>query len=324
MKCAVIVGYGSMGRRRIRIVKSLVPGIEIVCVDQNPERVQAAKNDGYIGVSSIEESFQYEPELGFVCTSPGHHAEIILELVGHGISVFTELNLIPDKYDDILEAAKENNVKVFMSSTMLYDRQVRSIIDVIKGVKEPLCYIYHIGQYLPDWHPWESYKNFFIGRKETNGIREIYAIQLPWIVKAFGKVKHVSSLAQKQTELEIDYKDSFIASFQHETGNHGVFVADVVARDAVQYLEVIGEHVYIKWNGQPDGLVSFDKEKGEMKNLLTYEHSEHIEGYASNIYENEYVDEVQAFLDFVENGKEPLYTLEDDKYILSLIDDIGA
>ena len=152
MKCAVIVGYGSMGRRRIRIMKSLVPGIEIVCVDQNPERVQAAKNDGYISVLTLEESYQYKPEIGFVCTSPGHHAEIILELLQHGISVFTELNLIPDKYDEILTTSKENSAKVFMSSTMLYDKQVKTILDEIKEIKEPLSYIYHIGQYLPDWH----------------------------------------------------------------------------------------------------------------------------------------------------------------------------
>ena len=35
-----------------------------------------------------------------------------------------------------------------------------------------------LGQYLPDWHPWESYKSFFVSNKKTNGCRELFAIEL--------------------------------------------------------------------------------------------------------------------------------------------------
>ena len=324
MKSALIVGYGSMGRRRIRILKSLIPDIKIICVEKNPERLKAASDEGLTGCESLDEALALQPDYAFVCTSPGHHADIIMSIIEHGISVFTELNLVPDKYEELISTAEKHNAKIFMSSTMLYDKKIQAIMDIVKNANEPLSYIYHIGQYLPDWHPWESYKNFFIGKEETNGVREIYAIQLPWIVKTFGPVKKLQSASQKQTSLDIDFDDSYIATMQHENGDHGVFVADVVSRNAVQYLEIMGENTYVTWNGKPDGLLYFDKEKGEMAELHTYEKEEHIEGYADNVFENEYVDEVKAFLDYVEEDKQPLYTLKDDKYVLSLIDKIGA
>lgn len=80
----------------------------------------------------------------------------------------------------------------------MYDAQIVAIEDKIKETNDSLTYIYHVGQYLPDWHPWESYKDFFIGKKETNGCREIYAIQLPWILDAFGLVKNVTCLSKNQ------------------------------------------------------------------------------------------------------------------------------
>ena len=72
---------------------------------------------------------------------------------------------------------------------------------------KPVNYIYHIGQYLPDWHPWENYKNFFVGDRRTGGVREIFGIDLPWLLDAFGPVKHVYAEKDKLSGLEIDYPD---------------------------------------------------------------------------------------------------------------------
>lgn len=318
----IVVGYGSMGRRRIRLSRKLYPNAEYICVDSNPLRIAEIRKDGYIAFASLVEAIKEEPNVAFVCTSPGHHAEIILKLVEAGIDTFTELNLISNRYDEIIELADKKNVHVFMSSTMLYDAQVIAIENEIKKTDEILTYIYHVGQYLPDWHPWESYKDFFIANKETNGCREIFAIQLPWIIDAFGPVKDMMSLTKKSTQLDIDYNDTYITTFNHENGTQGVMIVDVLARQATTYFEVMGEHIHIKWNGNPESLKSFDFETGKMKKLDSYSQIDHVEGYADTINENEYLDEIIAFFTWINNGVLPKYTLKDDKYTLGLIDKI--
>lgn len=318
----LVVGYGSMGRRRIRLSRKLYPDAEYVCVDNNRERVMNIIKDGHKAFELLSEAIKEKPDVAFVCTSPGHHADIILELVKAGIDTFTELNLVSEHYDEIIQFAKQNDVHVFMSSTMLYDAQIVAIENKIKETNDSLTYIYHVGQYLPDWHPWESYKDFFIGKKETNGCREIYAIQLPWILDAFGLVKNVTCLSKKSTNLEIDYCDTYTTLFEHENGTHGVMVVDVLAREATTYLEVMGEHLHIKWNGSVESLQCFDLKSGKMKKMDSYEKLEHVEGYADNINENEYLDEIKAFFNWIENNQLPKYTLEKDKYTLKLIDQI--
>ena len=125
----LVVGYGSMGRRRIRLLKALSEEYSFICVDNNKERLGQINRDGMTGYSSLTEAISHKPDIAFVCTSPGYHAEIILELIDSGIHIFTELNLISNRYDEILEKATEKNVKVFMSNTMLYDKQILAIME---------------------------------------------------------------------------------------------------------------------------------------------------------------------------------------------------
>ena len=320
----LVVGYGSMGRRRIRLLNKLFKDdtIVFICVDNNKKRLEQIRQDGYGGFSSLSEAIEEKPDVAFVCTSPGHHAEIILQIIDAGIDVFTELNLLTNKYDEIVEKARDKGVKVFMSNTMLYDKQILAIMNKIKEKRENYTYIYHVGQYLPDWHPWESYKDFFIGNKSTNGCREILAIQLPWLVKLFGSVDKISVVRKKNTGLDIDFEDTYIITLIHESGNTGVFVCDVLARKAVQYLEIMGEHNHIIWNGTVETLLAFNDNSKQMEKMNSYDVVEHMDGYADIINEDQYFDEIKAFIDWRNGGPNPAYTLEDDKYILDLIDEI--
>lgn len=318
----LIVGYGSMGRRRIRLLKEVLSDVEFLCVDSNEERQKSAAETGIKVYSTLQDALKENIEVAFVCTSPGTHADIILQLVQKGINVFTELNLTADKYEEIERLAIQNQCTVFMSSTMLYNKQVCKIKELVKETQGALTYMYHIGQYLPDWHPWESYKDFFIGQKATNGVREIFAIQLPWIIETFGSVKNLTASTKKCTGLDIEFEDSAIVLLQHENGHRGVFVADTVSRKAVTSLEIVGEQLHLFWNGHNDDLYNYNIETKASEQIMLYDQVKHEDGYADNIIENQYIDEIKNFVNVVKGIEKPKYSLQKDKYILSLIDEI--
>ncbi|SFT33634.1 Predicted dehydrogenase [Lachnospiraceae bacterium XBD2001] len=317
----LVVGYGSMGRRRIRLTSELLPDAVFYCVDSNVERQKQATEDGHQAVSSLQEGLDIHPDIAFVCTSPGHHAELLLQIVAAGVPVFTELNLTSNKYDMLLEASVEYQVPIFVSSTLVYKKQMNLFKEMVGKQSKPLTYMYHVGQYLPDWHPWESYKDFFIGRKETNGIREIMAIQLPWIVDCFGKIADVRVTHQKCTDLDIQFPDSVILSIVHESGHIGVFVVDVTSRKATTHLEVIGEDIHVFWDGHNDDLFKLNIDTKELESVEVYASEEHVEGYSDNIAEEPYRDEIREFIRTID-GESPRYGLENDAYILGIIDQI--
>lgn len=315
----LIIGYGSMGRRRIRLVKKLITSAKIICVDSNIDRAKQASQDGYNAYESLEKALEVSPDVAFVCTSPGRHADIILRLIDKKIHVFTELNLTSDKYIEIKEKSSKNNVKVFISSTMLYKRQTRYFKEKIRRQEKHVAYMYHVGQYLPDWHPWENYKDSFFSKKNTNAIREIMAIQFPWIIDVFGKIKSIDVLKQNCTNLDIDFPDTLMLNIEHENGNIGSVIIDVTSRKPTTTLEIIGEDVHIDWRGHNNDLFVFDIKSKEMKKVVLYEIEEHMDGYADNIIEEPYEEEIKEFIDVI-HGKKNRYGIDEDTYTLSVID----
>lgn len=318
MRIAVI-GLGSMGKRRIRLIKELYSEYKITGVDSREDRKTEVRELFGIDTFSSIDDVHNEIDCAFVCTSPLSHAGIINEFLKRGINVFTEINLVLDGYDDNIALANEKGVKLFLSSTFLYREETRYIKSKVTSDRK-WNYTYHIGQYLPDWHPWENYKDFFVGDRRTNGCREILAIELPWIISAFGDVKRYNFVTDRITGLNIDYNDNYMILLEHRNGNKGSVVVDVVSPCVVRKLEVYSEKKYLSWNGTPESLMEYDEVSKELKLVTLNEKVKHAEGYASFVTENAYKNEIIEFFDVVLNDKKPQYGFEQDKSVLALID----
>ena len=213
---------------------------------------------------------------------------------------------------------------LFLSSTFLYRDEIGYIKSEVDKSNSILSYTYHIGQYLPDWHPWENYTDYFIGNPETNGCREIMAIDFPWIYKTFGAFKTINVLKGKKTTLNISYPDSFLLLIEHENGVQGTISIDVVSRKAVRNLEIYGEDLYISWDGSEKGLKKYNIETKKEEIVSLYSEVSKADGYASFVVENAYKNEIQTFFDMIAGKKMDIYGFKEDKYILRTIDCIES
>lgn len=316
-----VIGLGSMGKRRIRLLKEIDSNTVIVGIDKNKERaLKTAEEYGvdcYADLSNIPDIM----DCAFVCTPPQYHAAIIKECLERNLHVFSEINLVSDKYEENGNLAKQKNKVLFLSSTPLYKKEMQIISKKVKQNGKPCAYQYHTGQYLPDWHPWDNLKDFFVSNKATNGCREIFAIELPWIQFVFGEIKSVQVKRRKLTSLNLDFPDTYLVQLEHENGNVGSLTVDVVSRQAVRRLEVFNEGLYIRWEGTPDTLYEKDIAAGVLKKIPAGEYI-HKQGYDASINEYAYRKEIEAFFQAISDGKEPIYDFEMDQKVLSLIDEI--
>lgn len=322
----IVIGLGSMGKRRIRLLLDY-RDIQLFGIDSQEIRcAEVREKFGIVCYPSIAKAVEKEqPEAAVISTSPLSHAAIIKECLENNLHVFTEINLVQDGYDENTKLAKEKGKVLFLSSTFLYRKETQTIIEKVHEAKCPLNYIYHVGQYLSDWHPWESYKDFFLGDKRTNGCREILAIDLPWIVTAFSPVKKVYAVKSKNTSLDINYDDNYLIMLEHENGHKGVFVVDVVARKPYRHIDVYGEELQLSWNGTADSVFEYDIAKKKEINIPMSDASEHAEGYAAFVTENPYREELKSFIQQINDASfAPAWDFEKDKTVLNLIDKIES
>ena len=126
----LIVGLGSMGKRRARLSKGIDAALHIVGVDTAEARRAEACTLGLADAAypTIAEAVAAEhPDAALVCTAPLSHAAVIGELLDNDLPVFTELNLVGDGYAENMAKAAAKNLPLFLSSTMLYRRETQYI-----------------------------------------------------------------------------------------------------------------------------------------------------------------------------------------------------
>ena len=317
----LVVGLGSMGKRRARLIRGVEPSAALAGVDFAPARREEARALGIEPYESIAAAVAARHfDAAFVCTAPLTHAGIIGELLDAGLPVFTELNLVDDGYDALIAKAAQKGLPLFLSSTMLYRAETQYIKRRVAAFAKPVNYIYHIGQYLPDWHPWENYKNFFVGNARTGGVREIFGIDLPWLLDAFGDVESVTVQKDTISDLGLPYPDCVTLLLRHKGGVQGVLAADVVSRKAVRSFECFGDGIHLFWEGNPKALYEF--KDGDKRFVNTYASFEHDSRYSDNVVENAYVDELTNFFGVLKGDEQPKWSFEKDLKAIELMDRI--
>lgn len=320
----IVIGLGSMGRRRIRLLQKYDSTIRIIGVDsQEQRRVQATNELSIETCESMETVSKIcKCEVAFICTSPLSHAELINQCLLNEMHVFTEINLVTEGYQKNIQTAKEKGKILFLSSTPMYRREMQWIKEQVYMQSMPVSYQYHVGNYLPDWHPWESYKNFFVCDSRTGGCREFMAIEFPWLIDTFGEVEKFNTIAAKTTSLNLEYDDTRQILLKHKNGNIGNIQIDVSSRKAERDFKCVGENIYVTWGGTPESLYAFDIEQKNDKKIMLYEQSEHLSNYNKTIIEDAYYDEIVNFMDAIHKGSNTKYSFERDAEILHLIDRI--
>lgn len=315
-----VIGLGSMGKRRVRLLKKITPDSSIIGIDSNNERADLVAREYGILVFPNLEDVKISLDCVFICTPPQTHGPIINTCLQRNYHVFSEINLINKLYNENIKLAKEKQKVLFLSSTPLYKEEMQFIDKRVKHNGKPCIYQYHVGQYLPDWHPWDNLNDFFVSNKETNGCREFLAIELPWLQNTFGRIKKVSSIKKKLTSLSLAFPDTYLLRMEHENGTAGNLMLDVVSRQAVRMLEVLNEDLYIRWNGTPDSLYEKEILSGELKQISAG-HYRHEQGYAEVINEYAYEQEIGEFFNVIK-GKSAIYDFDKDLETLRIIDEI--
>lgn len=328
----VVTGLGSMGKRRIRLLKKYFDNIhldegsfDIIGIDSRKDRcIEVEEQYGIKTAGSLDSVLSdTSADIVFASTSPLYHSEIIKKGLLADTHIFSEINLVSDGYEDSIKLASERGRVLFLSSTPMYRKEMQYIKS---NCGSGFCgtYQYHLGQFLPEWHPWENYRNFFASDKRTNGCRELFAIELPWILDVFGDVKSIHSLHNKTSDLEIEYDDTYQVIIEHATGTIGSLSVDVVSPEAERNLKIWNKDICIEWKGTPETLSLYEKDKDKRSYPELYPEKIHDDNYASFVLENAYYDEIAEFFECIETGKKGRYSFEKDRRVLELIDKIEA
>lgn len=171
-KPIVVFGAGSIGERHLRNLWHL--GFENLIVFR--QRKLPFRNLEEVQVKTLttwEELEQNIPYAAIICSPTSQHLTQTLKCVELGIHCLVEKPLSHNLEDFSLlfDAVKRNNVFVYVGYMMRFHPLIIKIKEFIDENKygNLLSLNSKWGEYLPDWHPWEDYKDSYAAKKELGG-----------------------------------------------------------------------------------------------------------------------------------------------------------
>jgi len=315
----LIVGLGSMGKRRIRNLQKLGYK-QLLGFDLRVDRVLETNKKYKIKCfDNFRNALNEKPAIMIIATPPHLHKEYAKKAIQQNIHVFLEVNLLHNHVQSILKFSEKKSSIVCSSSTMRYHPVVKKLKTLLEQKKIGKIYSihHHVGHFLPNWHPWENYKDFFVSRKETGGARELVPVELIWLTYVFSDVRSVFANVNKISKLDVKIDDNYQAILEFKNKVFCTLNIDVFSIPSVKETKIIGEK----------GTIICDFTKSQLKidtgkgwKLLKLSRGKVASGYkgitpAESLYEEEILD----FLKTIEKRKLYSFSLKNELKILKIL-----
>ena len=310
----LIVGCGSIGTRHLRNLWDL--GIrDIVVTDVRLDRLtELQRLFGVKTVGDFDEALAMEPDVVFV-TVPTHlHIPLALKAAQFGCHLFIEKPLSHTMVgvDELINLVQQKKLVTLVGCNMRFHYGPSTIERLLRrnAIGKVVSAHLEAGQYLPDWHPWEDYRQGYSAHQEMGGgvildcIHEIdYA---RWL---FGEVREVFCFGGKLSSLEIDTEDCVNIVMKFNVGFSATVHLDYVQRTYARSCKVIGEEGTILWD-IADGTVRYYS--ADRKNWTLFKP---LGSYDLN---QMYIEELRHFLRCLEGKERSAQDIREAKRVLEI------
>lgn len=246
-----VIGAGSMGSRRIRYLKHLAAGA-VLTYDVRPDRRAEAQGLYDIGtVTSVAELVESKPDAVFICVPPAAHLFYLRLAVEQGWHFMTEqpISCSREWMGEIVGEVRRRGLITHVSCNMRFNAGIKLVRELIAGgsIGPVLTGIIEVGEWLPDWHPYEPYVDYYPARRAMGGGLDAVC-DLEWLALMFGRVSRLACLAGKRSTLDIDTDDVVQLVLEYASGPQIVMHTDMLQRAYSHKAKFMGEQGMIVWD----------------------------------------------------------------------------
>lgn len=312
---ALVVGCGSIGRRHARNLKTL--GLHhLGFCDTNVEALdQCRKELGGESFTDYAKALEiFKPKIVLVCTPPVYHVENALAALQAGAHVFVEKPLSHESagIEVLIFEARRRDRNVQIGYNMRFHPGMQIVKELIDSGKigRVMWLNAEAGQYLPDWRPWQNYRESYSARQDLGGgIILDGSHELDYICWLLGKPTEVMCRAEHLSSLEVDVEDSAWIYLTFPERRRAELHLDFVQRAYTRTCKVVGEA----------GTALWDFTKQEVRWYSSADPTWKSIPYKFEVNDM-YISEMAHFLKSVGSGTGPLVDLEQSRDVIKVVE----
>ena len=312
----LVCGIGSIGLRHLRNLKLL--GYEDIIVYSTGKSVMLGIKEELEGLkifNSLEEALKQKPDVCMIANPTSLHIETAIKAAKYGSHLYIEKPLSDtlDDLDLLKNIVDEKRLITFITYQFRYNPHIIKLKEIFESPQEkygkPLYATTEWSEYLPDWHPWEDYKQGYSARKDLGGgvlLTQIHPLN--YLSYIFGDIVDVkiNKIATKALDIEVDDIADLLINFKN--GMSGHIHIDFLQKPRVHTMKIVTSKGRFEWDYHKNSLEFID-----MNN--------HIELFENEGFERNdmFIDMLKDFINCVELNKSTRFNLDEAIKELKLV-----
>lgn len=322
----LIAGLGSIGRRHFRNLIALGEK-DIILYRTNKATLPNDELAGYpVETDLVEALKKHKPDAVIVSNPTALHLNVAIPAAETGCAILLEKPIADDlsRVDELRQAAAKSGSKILVGFQFRYHPTLNKAKELIVSgaLGKVLTAHAHWGEYLPNWHPWEDYRQSYAARVDLGGgVIVTLTHPLDYLRYLLGEVESLWSFNGHISPLELTgVEDVAEIGLKFASGAIGGVHINYFQRPPVHRLEIVGTAGTLRWDNA-DGILQFYRMSDPFGVISAQpgdtilEEYHLVEGWERNYL---FVAQTQHFLKVAAGEAEPICTLEDGVRALEL------
>ncbi len=246
----LIIGLGSIGKRHLNNLLSLgYTNLSVVSrkgiLPKEFEHLTIFKN---IQEAVVAKNFT----TAVICVPTAQHIEALQECLQAGVQHIYLEKPVSHNYNGIQEILSNYPAaNIYVGFDMHYDLGLQKIKSLLQEniIGNIVSVNAQVGQYLPDWRPYEDYSKGMSAKKETGGGVLLDLVhEFDYLFWLFGNAKTIASINKNSGSLNIETEDVAEVLIQFQSGIIGSIHLDYLQQKLIRNCLITGSKGSIKWD----------------------------------------------------------------------------
>lgn len=318
----LFAGLGSIGQRHLRNLQTLLgDDVEILAYRSrgtslvlNPDMTVRPGADlettyNICSFTNLDDALAEQPDAVFVTNPNTLHLPVALAAARAGCHLFVEkpLSHSLDGVDELIELVERKGLVALVAYQFRFHpglHLVKSLIDEGRLGQPAAAHIVN-GEYMPDWHPYEDYRETHPARREMGGgCLRIQTHEFDYALWLFGMPQRVFAVGGHLSRLEVDVEDSVSVLLHCEHNGRPLPVhihLDYLQHPPQRVCEVIGDAGKVRYDYYADQVEFHD----------TGTRTVEVHRFERFDRNQMFLDELQHFLACLRGEEQPMVNLRE-------------
>jgi predicted dehydrogenase len=313
----LIAGLGSIGRRHLRNLRALGES-DILLYRTGRATLPDDELSDLPVETNLRRALDLNPAAVIVANPTALHLDVAIPAAEAGCHILLEkpVSGSMERLDELAAAAKKSGSRILVGFQFRFHPTLQKAAELITGdvIGQVLTAHAHWGEYLPNWHPWEDFRQSYAARANLGGgVILTLTHPLDYVRWLAGEVESIWSFNGHISPLEVDVEDVAEIGLRFANGAVGGVHVNYVQRPPVHRMEIVGTNGTLRWDNS-DGILRVYRLSAAYGTSSDHppapveERFAPPEGFERNTM---FLDQMRHFIGVARGEAEPACTLDD-------------